>query len=249
MVATFATFFLVERFGRKYLVVWGSVIVCLTFFINSILFTAVPNLEDNLPVSYFILIFIFVFQAAYAMTWGPMGWLIPGEVMPLNVRGKGMALAASSNMFFNILIGDYGVNWLSSDDVLGTVGTWWFLFGLNCLWTLPFVIFMLPETKSLTLEEMHNAFDYTFGGDATRDLGTMMQYICKNAGQAWDILRCRKADIYAGFDKHWRMEFIASTRPTGGKGSDSEDGSFRRQGGSRRTSVEMTKKQSVGKLI
>ena len=128
-----------------------------------------------------------------------------------------MALAASANMAFNILIGDYGVNWLSSDDVLGTVGTWWFLFCLNCLWTLPFVIFMLPETKSLTLEEMHNAFDYTFGGDLSKDLGTMVQYVCKNAGQAADIVVCRKADIYAGFDKEWRMGFVASAHPGAGE--------------------------------
>lgn len=172
--------------------------------------------------------------------------------MPLNVRGKGMALAAAANMLANIVIGDYGVNWLQSPDVLGTVGTWWFLFGLNAIWTAPFVLFILPETKELSLEEMHFAFNYTFGG--SNELGTFTEYMGKNFGQALDIFRCKGADVRAGFEMRAIAKAEGSDRSNGNGniGSSNAKGLAKGHSSSMNvlsSGVQLTQRKSMGKMI
>jgi len=197
--ASVGAMILVDRFGRKTLLLWGTYFMCAAFLVNSILFTVVPNLLDDKAVGTLILVFICLFMAAFGLSWGPMGWLIPSEIMPLSMRGKGMGLAVTANMISSILFGDYGPNFLSSPDVLGIVGTWWVLAAINFFWVLPVVVFLVPETRSLTLEEMSNAFSYKFGGNE-EGKRTMQEFFQKNAGQARDISRCRSADMHAGFE-------------------------------------------------
>jgi SP family sugar:H+ symporter-like MFS transporter len=46
-----------------------------------------------------------LFQAFFASTWGPVAWVITGEIFPLNVRAKAMSLSVASNWLWNFGIG------------------------------------------------------------------------------------------------------------------------------------------------
>ncbi|PSR75572.1 hypothetical protein PHLCEN_2v9052 [Hermanssonia centrifuga] len=76
---------------------------------------------------------------------GPCAWIVVAEIWPLSIRGKGVSIAASSNWVTPTMMKNLG---------FGTFvffGVFSFLGGL-------FVLFMVPETKGLTLEEMDEAF-------------------------------------------------------------------------------------------
>jgi hypothetical protein len=155
---------------------------------------------NNKTVGVIILVFVCLFMAAFGLSWGPMGWLVPSEVFPLNVRGKGMGLAVTMNMIASIVFGDYGPIWLSSPDVLGVVGTWWLFTAVNFCWVLPVVVFLLPETRALSLEEVTNAFDYQVGGRVGEKKRGLLEFLRKNARQASDISCFRSVELRAGFE-------------------------------------------------
>jgi len=200
LLASIISSLVCDAFGRKTLLLWGTYFQCIAFAVNSILFTVVPDLTANRSVGICMFGFVCLFVAAFGLSWGPMGWLVPSEVLPLNIRSKGMGLAVTMNMIASIVFGDYGPIWLSSPDVLGIVGTWWLLTAVNFLWVLPVVVFLLPETKSLTLEEMPMAFAYQFGGQAGVPKRGMLDFFMKNARQALDISFFGHVDLRAGFE-------------------------------------------------
>lgn len=47
---------------------------------------------------------IYMFTAAYGMSFGPVGWVLPSEVFPLSMRSKGVALSTASNWFNNCML-------------------------------------------------------------------------------------------------------------------------------------------------
>jgi sugar porter (SP) family MFS transporter len=187
LLASILSVFVVDRLGRKVVLMWGTYVICAAFLVNATLFTAVPDLLENRPVALFMLAWVFVFMAAFGLSWGPCGWVVPSEVFPLNVRGKGMALATTFNMLASILFGDFGPNFVSSPDVLGVTGAWWLMTAIVFFWVLPVVTLILPETRGLTLEQMTGAFAYCYGGDGKNNLGTMTAFFRSNAREAWEV--------------------------------------------------------------
>ena len=200
VISTLCAVFLSDRVGRKVLMTGGALTITLAFLIASAIFTAIPDLESSPAAGMVILVLVYIFMFAFGISWGPVGWLIPSEVLPIQARGKGMALAVVGNMLASILMGDYGPQFLSSPDVLGVTGAWWFMTALNCVWVLPTTLFLLPETKGLSMEEIHYAFAYTFNGSKGKstshhgseiDVGTMGEFYVRNGRQSGRILRCR----------------------------------------------------------
>lgn len=104
------------------------------------------------------------------------------------------------NMIASIVFGDYGPIWLSSSDVLGVVGTWWLFTAVNFCWVLPVVVFLLPETRALSLEEITKAFDYQVGGRVGEKKRGLLDFLRKNAMQASDISCFRSVELRAGFE-------------------------------------------------
>ncbi|KAH0764065.1 hypothetical protein KY290_020138 [Solanum tuberosum] len=104
-----------------------------------------------LPQSYAILVVlcICVFVAAFAFSWGPLGWLIPSEISPLEVRSAAQSVTVSMNMLFTFGVAQVFLKVLC-----------WMKFGLFIFFaafvfimTL-FVYFYVPETKNIPIEEM-----------------------------------------------------------------------------------------------
>ncbi|TBU33529.1 hypothetical protein BD311DRAFT_748776 [Dichomitus squalens] len=89
----------------------------------------------------------------FGYSWGPCAWIVVAEIWPLSVRGKGMSIAASSNWMNNFIVGQVTPTMISNIRF----GTFIFFGAFSFLGGL-FIMFFVPETKGLTLEEMDEIF-------------------------------------------------------------------------------------------
>lgn len=97
-----------------------------------------------------ILFFICAFVAAFAWSWGPLGWLVPSEICPLEVRSAGQAINVAVNMLFTFAIAQVFLVMLCHLKF----GLFFFFAAFVLIMTL-FIALLLPETKNIPIEEMH----------------------------------------------------------------------------------------------
>jgi MFS family permease len=93
---------------------------------------------------------LLLYIASFAVSLGPIAWLIIAEVYPLRVRGLAMSVATVSNWGFNFLV---ALTFLSIVDAVGATGAFW-LYGLLGILGWIFCRFYVPETKGHTLEDI-----------------------------------------------------------------------------------------------
>jgi MFS family permease len=96
----------------------------------------------------------YLFVASYAPTWGPVSWIYPPELFPLRLRGKGVALATSSNWAFNLALGLF-----TPPAFVNIKWKVYLIFGIFNIAMFLHVFFMFPETAGKTLEETENMFE------------------------------------------------------------------------------------------
>ena len=101
-------------------------------------------------------------QTGFASTWGPIAWVVTGEIFPLAVRAKAMSMATASNWLWNFGIGyatPYLVNSGAGNANLGVKV--FFIWGATCFFSAVFAYFCVPETKGLTLEQIDMLYQHT----------------------------------------------------------------------------------------
>lgn len=96
-----------------------------------------------------IVLFICVYVAAFAWSWGPLGWLVPSEIFPLEIRSAGQSITVSVNMLFTFIIAQAFLPMLCHFKF----GLFLFFAGWVLVMTV-FIAFFLPETKNVPIEEM-----------------------------------------------------------------------------------------------
>lgn len=85
----------VERFGRRSLLIWGAVGMCICEFLVAIIGVTISI--DNHSGQQALIALVCIYIACFASTWGPIAWVVVGEIFPLNVRAKAMSLSVASN--------------------------------------------------------------------------------------------------------------------------------------------------------
>lgn len=101
--------------------------------------------------SYVVLSLICVFVAGFAWSWGPLGWLIPSEIFPLETRTAGFFVAVSMNMMFTFIIAQAFLTMLCHMRA----GIFFFF----CVWIIIMLIYaiaFIPETKGISIDEMND---------------------------------------------------------------------------------------------
>jgi hypothetical protein len=104
----------------------------------------------------FVCIYIFFF----ASTWGPIAWVVTGEIFPLKVRAKCLSMTTATNWLLNWAIAystPYLVNWGPGNANLQS--KIFFIWFACCFLCITFVYFMIYETKGLTLEQIDELYD------------------------------------------------------------------------------------------
>ncbi|XP_060196115.1 sugar transport protein 10-like [Lycium barbarum] len=152
--ATAISIFTVDRFGRRALfLVGGSLMLVCQIAVGAIIASVfgmdgLGSFSKGLGNGTVALICIYV--AAFAWSWGPLGWLVPSEVFPLEIRSAGQSINVSVNMFFTFVIGQLFLTMLCNLKF----GLFFFFAGFVVIMTL-FIAFFLPETKGIPIEEVN----------------------------------------------------------------------------------------------
>ncbi|KAJ7753112.1 monosaccharide importer [Mycena maculata] len=157
---------LIDRVGRRRLLLIGAAGMMICEYIVAIVgVTAGQIAADgavNLAAQRVLIAFVCFYISFFATSWGPVAWVITGEIFPLNIRAKGMSLAVASNWLWNFSIG-YATPYLVDTSTKGQpngVATAalhvnvFFIWGSTCLGCLIFTYFFIPETKGLSLEQI-----------------------------------------------------------------------------------------------
>ncbi|PIA50316.1 hypothetical protein AQUCO_01300811v1 [Aquilegia coerulea] len=143
---------MVDRFGRRSLFMIGGVQMIITQAIIGGIMAA--QVGDQNVVSkgyaYSILVLILVYVAGFAWSWGPLGWLIPSEIFPLEIRSAGQSIAVAVNFLSTFIIAQTFLSLLCHFKS----GIFFFFGGWVAIMTV-FVYLLLPETKNLPLEQMY----------------------------------------------------------------------------------------------
>jgi hypothetical protein len=108
--------------------------------------------QDDLgdSIKWVTIAFVLMYIAFFAVSLGPLGWLIISEIFPLKERGVGMSIGALSNWLFNAVV---TFTFLTLINVLSPGGAFWLYAGIGVL-GLIWGYFFIPETKGVTLEEI-----------------------------------------------------------------------------------------------
>jgi SP family arabinose:H+ symporter-like MFS transporter len=145
---TILALWLIDKVGRKALLLVGSASMAVCLLVIGVAFHTGHTAG---PV---VLIFILLYVASFAISLGPVVWVILSEIFPNRIRGKAMALASMS-----LWAADYVVS-QSFPPMLNSAGpamTFW-IFGLMSLFTFFFTLKVVPETKGKSLEEIESGW-------------------------------------------------------------------------------------------
>ncbi|CAN1854432.1 Sugar transport protein 1 [Linum perenne] len=158
VAATFVSIYGVDRWGRRFLFFQGGAQM-LIFQILVAIFIGwkfgVSGVVTQLPTWYALVVvfFICLYVAAYAWSWGPLGFVVPSEIFPLEIRSAGQSINVSMNMLFTFLIAQLFLTMLCHMKF----GLFLFFAFFLVVMTL-FVYFFLPETKGIPIEAVHGKF-------------------------------------------------------------------------------------------
>jgi sugar porter (SP) family MFS transporter len=143
LIFTLVAMFTVDKWGRKKLMVLGSVGLAITYvLLGSAFYFQLKGIA--------VLTLVIVAIAIYAMSLAPIVWVILSEIFPNRIRGAAMALATFA-LWIACFILTYTFPLLNKG--LGAAGTFWVYAGI-CLLGFVFILIKLPETKGKSLEEI-----------------------------------------------------------------------------------------------
>ncbi|XP_078156545.1 sugar transport protein 8-like [Carex rostrata] len=141
----------VDRVGRRVLLLEACVQMLVTQVAIGAILTIDLKDTGDLPksVALWVVVCVCLYVMSFAWSWGPLGWLIPSETFPLETRTAGYSFAVSSNMLMTFLIAQAFLSMLCTMRA----GVFFFFAAWVVVMCL-FVIFFLPETKNIPIDEM-----------------------------------------------------------------------------------------------
>ena len=136
----------IERFGRRRLLMIGAIGMCVCEFLIAIVGVTISI--ENTAGQKVLVAFVCIYIAFFSSTWGPVAWVITGEIFPLNIRAKAMSLSVASNWLWNFGIG-YATPYLVNKEP-GSAGLGvkvFFIWGSTCAGCFIFTYFCVPEVS------------------------------------------------------------------------------------------------------
>ena len=163
VIFTVVSVYFVDRLGRRKLYFIGLSGIVVSLLLLGLCFVYVNQLGDS--VKWVAILLIFCYVAFFAISIGPLGWLIISEIFPLKLRGLGTSLGSLSVWLFNSIVSFTffkivkaltipGKEILTEGEDLGNpAGAFWFYGGIAFL-ALIWGYFYVPETKGVSLEQI-----------------------------------------------------------------------------------------------
>ncbi|MBB2992938.1 sugar porter (SP) family MFS transporter [Mycolicibacterium iranicum] len=154
VLTTLIAIALIDKIGRKPLLLIGSSGMAVTLITMAVIFanaTVNPDGTPSLPGASGVVALIAanLFVVAFGMSWGPVVWVLLGEMFPNRIRAAALGLAAA---------GQWAANWLITVTFPGLrehLGLAYGFYGLCAVLSGLFVWRWVMETKGVSLEDMH----------------------------------------------------------------------------------------------
>jgi sugar porter (SP) family MFS transporter len=148
LVFTFGVVFVVDRWGRKPLLLVGAVLMALTLALLGVVVLTFHGSTTVTGVT--TLVFLTLYLAGYEVGWGAVVWLMMAEVFPLKVRGVGMGVGSVV-----LWAATFAITFVFPvmDNALGLAYSAWIFAGIGVL-LFVLVLWLVPETKGRSLEEI-----------------------------------------------------------------------------------------------
>ncbi|KAJ3386576.1 hypothetical protein HDU92_002388 [Lobulomyces angularis] len=151
IIGTFPGMYLIERIGRRKLLIYGGYIMGFCQFL--ICFSSMFAKNQENIFSYMAIIFVYIFILAFSSTWGPTVWVYQSEIFPQRIRAKGTGITTFMNWTQNAVIAKI------SPLIINSIDSYTFLiFGGTGVLMACFCTFLIPETMGRSLEEMDGLF-------------------------------------------------------------------------------------------
>ena len=138
---------IMDKIDRKKMLIGGGVGMGVSLFIMSI---AMKFSGDSFAAAIICVIALTIYIAFFSATWGPVMWVMIGEVFPLNIRGLGNSFSSVINWASNMLV---SLTFPTLLNFFGT-GSLFIGYGILCFLAIWFVHSMVFETRNRSLEEI-----------------------------------------------------------------------------------------------
>ncbi|WP_037347283.1 sugar porter family MFS transporter [Sciscionella sediminilitoris] len=149
VVVTVIMLLVVDRIGRRRPMILGAIGMTICMLALGTVFLGSGSAHTGGLLGWVAIIALALFKVSFSMSWGGMGWIIPGEIFPLRVRETAMSLATFANWSGNLLVGLFFPVLL----VIGT-GIVFYLFAAIGVLATVFAVRLIPETKGKSLERI-----------------------------------------------------------------------------------------------
>jgi SP family galactose:H+ symporter-like MFS transporter len=174
---TILSMFMIDRLGRRKLYFIGLTGIVVALLAMATCFALQSSLGESIKWVTISLVWIYI--AFFAISLGPLGWLIISEIFPLSHRGIGSSIGALSNWLFNGVVAFTFFKIVMALTVsgsaivikgkdLGNPAGAFFLYALVGILGLIWGYFYIPETKNITLEKIE---EHWRQGKLPKDLG------------------------------------------------------------------------------
>lgn len=161
VLATFIAIGLVDRWGRKPTLKLGFLVMAVGMGVLGTMLHVGIHSES---AQYFAIAMLMMFIIGFAMSAGPLIWVLCSEIQPLKGRDFGITVSTATNWIANMIV---GATFLTMLNTLGNANTFWVYAGLNVLFII-LTIWLIPETKNVSLEHIERNL---LGGKKLRDIG------------------------------------------------------------------------------
>ncbi|KJZ75441.1 hypothetical protein HIM_05137 [Hirsutella minnesotensis 3608] len=161
LVAAALCFVIIDKVGRRPLVIFGGLGGGLSWGIMAVLVGVYArDWSAHSSAGWTAVAMAFIFILVYGVSYSPLGWALPSEVFPSATRSKGVALSTATNWICNFIVG------VATPPMLESIGFGTYIFYATwCFLAAVWAFFLVPETKGRTLEEM----DQVFGDNSARE--------------------------------------------------------------------------------
>src|SRR6185503_1500448 len=151
VVFTLVAVVTVDRWGRKPLLILGALVMAVSML-------ALGTLFSTGNVGTIALVAVVAYIGGFALSWGPVVWVLLSEIFPNAIKGKAMAIAVAAQWIANLFV-SWTFKVIDGNSALNAMfnhGFAYWIYGVMSVLAALFVLRFVPETKGRTLESIQD---------------------------------------------------------------------------------------------
>lgn len=149
-LSTFVATVLIDKLGRKVLLYISNAAMIVTLMILGAFFYLKAQQQDLQAYGWLPLASFVIYVIGFSLGFGPIPWLMMGEILPAKVRGSAASVVTAFNWTCTFVVTKTFIDIINS---IGAHGAFW-MFGSVCIIGMVFVIMFVPETQGQSLEDI-----------------------------------------------------------------------------------------------